>query len=306
MLRCSLFVFITGMIWMIISFCQAAARHRRCRSEHFYLMGAVICASLILCYQVLTRTIFPAEWSWPVACCMCGGAVFGAFSNLCCMYNMGFGAAALYLALSGLGFSISFLWSVAVWHEKMSWINGVGLCCLAAAGILSAFAGQTEEDKAAYTQGGSLTQKRLLAALGATLCGGASQILIAYPSVAGFGGTPLPQLTKTLLIMLTYICVYFTVSVVTFRRSEKIDVWALARSAVPWGVLAILSYAVLFVTLKYLGEIGRAGIAYALCGAVQLLLFTAATRVVFHDKLNAKQMAALALIIIGIFAVESG
>lgn len=232
------------------------------------------------------------------------GAVFNALSNTCTMLNLGQGNAALYFALSRMGFSLSFLWSVLVWHEPAHWYNFLGILCLIAAVTLTAMSNAGAS--LAETQ---LCHKRLLLALGSTLFSGCSQICMVFPSSALFASQnlpTLPPLVKTSLVFLTNI-VFF--SGVIFYRRHKVEPSPrrpLFAWTVIWSMLAIGSYATLFAALSHLGALNRTGIVFPIGGAVQIFSFAIIARCLWKEKLTPLQLAALVLIVVGIIAVRLG
>ena len=302
----ALFILLTGLTWMAISASQASSRHGNCPPELFFGIGATCTFLLTLALIPLTGAHHGLEWSWLVVLCTIGAAALNSIANITTMLNVGYGSAALYLALSSLGIIISFLWSVAVWHEPMSLRNAVGIACIVAAIVLSALDGRKREKAPAHRSGDlRLVRKRLALALASTLACGASQILFIYPFSTKFPAPPLPSLVKISLISASYIVIY---GAIILCRRKHYAAWPsrrlLATYPVLWGILAVVSYTFLFTALKYLGEMGRSGLAYPLCSAVQLFCFALFCRVAYHDRLTPRQAAALLLIVVGIFAAR--
>ncbi len=302
----ALFIFLTGLTWMAISASQASSRHGNCPPELFFCIGAACTFLLSMALIPLTGALRGAEWSWLVVLCTIGATALNSVANITTMLNVGYGSAALYLALSSLGLILSFLWSVVVWHEPMSPINAVGILCIVAAIVVSALDGRKREKTPAHRSGDlRLVRKRLALAFTSTVCAGSSQILFVYPFSAGFSAPPLPSLVKIALIAATYIAIYATI---LLCRRRHYAAWParrlLATYPVLWGILAVVSYSFLFKALKYLGEMGRSGLAYPFCSAVQLFCFALFCRVAYHDRLTPRQMAALLLIVAGIFAAR--
>ena len=95
MLLGTLFTLITGLIWTCVGICLTTARRTKCQVEHFYIVGSLCAAAIILAYLLLTGGVIPDHWSWIVAISMVGCAFFNGLSNLCIMVNMGLGNAAL-------------------------------------------------------------------------------------------------------------------------------------------------------------------------------------------------------------------
>ncbi len=302
----ALFIFLTGLTWMAISASQASSRHGNCPPELFFSIGATCTFLLTLVLIPLTGALHGLQWSWLVVLCTVGAAALNSIANITTMLNVGYGSAALYLALSSLGIIISFLWSVAVWHEPMSLTNAVGILCIVAAIIISALDGHRREKTPAHHSGDMrLVRKRLALALASTITCGASQILFIYPFSTKFSAPPLPSLVKISLISACYIVIY---TAIVLCRKRRYAAWPaprlLATYPVLWGILAVVSYSFLFTALKYLGEMGRSGLAYPFCSAVQLFCFALFCRVAYHDRLTPRQAAALLLIVVGIFAAR--
>jgi len=307
-----LFVLLTGLAWMTISVTQANARHGNCPAELYYAIGSSCALAIALVCLAVGGGFSVPQWSWLVFICTILATISNSIANLTTMTNVGYGSAALYLALSSLGFVVSFLWSVVVWHEPMSKLNAFGMLCLLTAVILSALGKkETGKDKlsaaaAAKVDGDMrLVRKRLLLALASVITCGISQTLFVYPFSAKFNAPPLPPMMKTAFVVATYVLIYWSI-VFARRRTYKTmpSVRTLATYPVIWGILAIVSYTFLFAALKYMGQIGRSGLTYPLCGAVQIFFFALFCKCVYKDKLTPRQIAALVLIIVGIFAVQ--
>ena len=302
----ALFILLTGLAWMTISVSQASSRHGNCPAELFYGIGAACTFTLTMAWLLLTGGLRGLEWSWLVFICTIGGALLNSVANLTTMINVGYGSAALYLALSSLGIIISFLWSVAAWHEPMSWRNAAGILCIIAAIILSALDGRKREKNPASRSGDlRLVRKRLALAFASTVFCGASQILFIFPFSGGCSAPPLPGMVKIAIISATYIVIY---GALVLWRKRHYAAWPsgrlLATYPVLWGFLAIFSYTFLFCALKHLGAMGRTGLAYPLCDAIKLFCFAIFCRVVYRDRLTPRQAAALLLIVVGIFAAR--
>ena len=304
MLNVILLTILTGLLWTGVGVCLTKARRARCHVENFYVVASIAGLLGLLLWLLLRGELLPPAWSWFVCGCMVVGAVFNALSNTCTMLNLGQGNAALYFALSRMGFSLSFRWSVLVWHEDARWYNFLGIACLVCAVILTAIA--KSGTNLAETQ---LSHRRLLLSLGSTLCSGCSQVCMVFPSSAMFASQnlpTLPPLVKTALVFSTNI-VFFSIVIACRRHSaapcprRPLVAWALL-----WSLLAIGSYAALFAALHHLGPLNRAGIAFPIGGAVQIFAFALIARCCWKEKLTPLQLIALALIILGIIAVRLG
>ena len=115
--------------------------------------------------------------------------------------------------------------------------------------------------------------------------------------------TDLPFLTKAELLLTTYaIC--FGISALIFRAKEKPNMKVLLKTGLSWSVVAVTSYGCLFAALHRMNEIGRLGIMFPIACSTQILSFCIVTPIVFHERFTRRQIAVIALIIIGIFAVE--
>ena len=205
------------------------------------------------------------------------------------MYLMGFNGSAMYMALGSLGFAFSFLFTVFVFGEKMSIVNAFGFLCLVTAIFLSNLHKKTEQ------KCGSI---RLVGiALLASMSLGAMQIFYIFPQKH-----PLPPLGRTLLILITYLVVWTIVILIRRMFDWPRSLTAYASMA-SWGVLAIVSYFLLFSSVHAMEPIGRTGIVYPIAGTFQILLFSIYTRVVLKEKLNLFQIAAMALIFAGMFTI---
>lgn len=292
---------LTGLAWAAVGVCLTFARRAKCHVEHFYVVASFLAALMVAAYQLVTKTIIPPEWSWLVFGCMIASAVFNGLSNICTMLNLGFGgSAAIYFALGRIGFCISFLWSVLVWGEKITFLNAIGILCFIAAVVMTAFGNNPQQQT---EQPEKLCHKRLLLSIGSSFCSGLSQICIIFPFSAGFSSVQLPPLTKTLILLITN-CLCFGAIIFCRNYQAKSDMKPLIKSGTAWAIFAICSYVCLFAALKYLGEIGRSGIAYPIGAAVQIFVFAILARIIWKEKLSLLQLIALVTIVLGIIAVR--
>ena len=281
----------TGIQWTITAVAMSQARRSVKDFTPFYIIGASISLLLIaLCKVFFGCQILPDAIALrPIVLLLIGGCI-NVGSNICVMSTLGYSASALYLALSSMGFAVSFLWSVVVMKDQFTLINGIGIACLCIAVALAAFAKQKGI--------GKFELKRLGIAILATLCGGSAQICV----VTAGKDAQLPALGKTGCIMLTYVVV-FSIIALARRTHMEGNKKIFYTSALTWGILALTSYATLFFGIKWLSSISRAGIAYPICISIQMIAFTLYTRFFLKEKLSPLQIAALILIVVGVIAV---
>jgi len=292
-----LLVLVTGIQWAFLNISMSRARHSVKDFTPFYVIGGLTALLLIgLSNLFLGCRVLPETLVWRPILLVILGSCINVGTNVCVMSTLGYGASALYLALSSMGFAVSFLWTVGVMKEPFTLFNAMGMTCLCTAVALAAFARQQGEGavgKAAFDF------KRLGIAVLSTLCGGSSQICL----ISAGSDAQLPALGKTAFTMLTYVTVFGIAALVrraSFRENRRI----LCQSAVTWGTLAMTSYATLFLAIKFLAEISRSGIAYPIGTTVQLTAFTLYTRIFLKERLTLMQITALVLIAIGVFAVK--
>ncbi len=286
----------TGLLWCAIGSLLTAARRGGCRVDHFYLVAALGALIVIVPYQLITGTFIPAEWSWPIAWCIILNALFNVVANYFGMLTLGKGNAAVYFGLCRMGFAVSFVWAVLAWGEKATWINIAGIICLISAIFLTAKGGKdTSEIDSKWNH------KCLVWSIIALLVGGLAQLCLMQADK--YHATDLPFLTKAELLLTTYaIC--FGISALIFRAKEKPNMKVLLKTGLSWSVVAVTSYGCLFAALHRMNEIGRLGIMFPIACSTQILSFCVVTPIVFHERFTHRQIAAIALIIIGIFAVE--
>ena len=281
----------TGIQWTITAVAMSQARHSVKDFTPFYIIGG----STALFFIALSRVLFGCQILpdaialRPIALMLIGGCI-NVGSNICVMSTLGYSASALYLALSSMGFAVSFLWSVVVMKDQFTILNGIGITCLCIAVALAAFAKQKGLGKFEF--------KRLGIAILATLCGGAAQICV----ITAGKDAQLPALGKTGCIMLTYVIAF---SIIALARHKPIEgnIKIFYTAALTWGILALTSYGTLFFAIKWLSTISRAGIAYPICISIQMIAFTLYTRFFLKEKLSPLQITALVLIVIGVIAV---
>lgn len=298
-----LFNFLTGLLWAAVGVCVTTARRTKCHVEHFYIIGSLISVLIIVLWQLCHGELIPPVWSWFVFACMIVGSTLNALCNTCTMLCMNGTGAALYFALARIGFSISFLFSVFVWHEQANFLKFAGIACLVIAVACSAIA---KRGGAASGTAPAFSHKRLILSLTASLCSGFSQICMVFPYSKPFADQnipTLPALTKATLVFLTNITL-FTGVTLSRKYHEKIHYRPLLTVCLIWGFLAVFSYACLFATLSYLGPEGHSGLVFPIGGAVQIFAFAVFARCYWKEKLNPLQIAALIFIILGIFAVN--
>ena len=106
------------------------------------------------------------------------------------------------------------------------------------------------------------------------------------------------------LIILLMNCLFFGGWTLLRRNPPKTEWRPLLKTGFAWGILAVLSYAVLFPALKRMGELGRAGIVYPVSGAVLIFVYTLYTRFGLRERLSHRQVAALILVVAGVLAVK--
>ena len=286
----------TGLLWCAIGSLLTAARRGGCRADHFYIVAALGALIVIVPYQLITGTFIVKDWSWPIAWCIILNALFNVVANYFGMLTLGKGNAAVYFGLCRMGFAVSFVWAVLVWGEKATLINVMGIICLIAAVFLTAKGGKdTSEIDSKYNH------KCLVWCIIALLVGGMAQLCLMKANK--LNGTDLPFLTKAELLLTTYtIC--FGISALIFRAKEKTNMAVLLKTGLSWSVVAVASYGCLFAALHRMGEIGRLSIMFPIACSTQILSFCVVTPLVFHERFTRRQIVAVALIIIGIFAVE--
>lgn len=74
-----------------------------------------------------------------------------------------------------------------------------------------------------------------------------------------------------------------------------------------WAIPVIAGYVVCFWLLSIVLERGMpTALAYGVWSCVGIILTAFAARVLFHDPLNAKMLAGMAIMIIGIIVMQSG
>ena len=281
----------SGIQWTITAIAMSQARHSVKDFTPFYIIGGSVSLLLIvLCKVLFGCPILPDTIVLRPIVLLIIGACISACSNICVMSTLGYGASALYLALSSMGFAVSFLWSVVVMKDQFTIINGIGIVCLCTAVALAAFAKQKGIGKFDF--------KRLGIAILATLCGGGAQICV----ITAGKDAQLPALGKTSCIMLTYVVIFSIIALARRTRMEG-NKKIFYTSALTWGIIAMTSYATLFFAIKWLSSISRSGIAYPICISIQLLAFTLYTRFFLKEKLSPMQITALILIVIGVIAV---
>ena len=212
------------------------------------------------------------------------------------MLTLGKGNAAVYFGRCRMAFAVSFVWAVLAWGEKATWINIAGIICLISAIFLTAKGGKdTSEIDSKWHH------KCLVWSIIALLVGGLAQLCLMQADK--YHATDLPFLTKAELLLTTYaIC--FGISALIFRAKEKPNMKVLLKTGLSWSVVAVTSYGCLFAALHRMNEIGRLGIMFPIACSTQILSFCIVTPIVFHERFTRRQIAAIALIIIGIFAVE--
>lgn len=306
MLHAAFFILLTGLAWTTISISQASARHHNGPPEMFFVIGSATMLAVAVAWSLFSPAVRCLQWSWLVFICTALAAAVNSIANFSTMINVGYGSAALYLALSSLGIVVSFLWSVIVWGEPISPCNILGMACILTAIVLSSAKKRGNQAGAtAAPRDLGLVRRRLALACCSTVSCGICQILLIYPYSANFNSPPLPTPLKLIVIGSVYILIY--APLFRLRRSRYTDlpsVRAYLPHAMLWGVLAVISYSFLFAALKYMGEIGRTGLTYPIGGALQIFFFALACRVLFRDRLSPIQIIALILIVIGIFAVQ--
>lgn len=295
MLTGSLLTLSVGIFWAGIGIVLTSARRSGCRVEQFFFTGSLIAALLLGGVLTVQKALIPPAESWIVIAALAVGALLNGVSQMLTMRNLGQGGCALYFALSRMGFAVSFLWSVLVWGERMTVWNALGILCLISAVVLTA-SGKRNSGK--YAERG-----RLAMAVLSTLCAGISQICIVWPSVCGMTEKPLPPLNSTLIILLMN-CLFFGGWTLLRRDPPETEWRPLLRMGTAWGILAVLSYAVLFPALRQMGAHGRAGIVYPVGGAVLIFVYTLYTRFGLREQLSLRQAAALILVVIGVLAVK--
>ena len=281
----------TGIQWAFIAVAMSQARRSVKDFTPFYIIGGSTSLLLIALSHVLFGCqVLPDDFALlPIVLLIIGGC-FNVGANICVMSTLGYGASALYMALSSMGFAVSFLWSVVVMKDQCTLLTGIGITCLCIAVVLAAFAKQKGIGKFEF--------KRLGIAILATLCGGAAQICVI---IAG-KNAQLPALGKTGCIMLTYV-VAFSIIALTRHTTLIGNKKVFHTAAITWGVLALTSYATLFSAIKFLSTISRAGIAWPIGVSIQMTSFTLYTRFFLKEKLSPLQITALIFIVIGIIAV---
>lgn len=287
----------TGLLWCVIGSLLTAARRGGCRVDHFYVVASLGALAVLIPYQLITGTLIPTEWSWPIAWCIIGNALFNVVANFFAMLTLGKGNAAVYFGLCRMGFAVSFVWAVLVWGEKTTFYNVTGIVCLIAAVFLTAKGGK--QDSAADSK---WNHKCLVLCIISLLAGGAAQLCLMQAE--RLHGTNLPFLTKSELLLVTYaIC--FGIGTLAVRSKERVNMAVLLKTGLAWSVVAVTSYGCLFAALHRMGEIGRGGILFPIACATQILSFCVATPILFHERFTRQQIAAIALIVIGIFAAAS-
>lgn len=290
-----LFSILSGIQWGTLNIAMSKARRSVKDFTPFYVIGGLTALLLILLSNLIFGCkVIPDTITFrPIAMVVLGTSI-NAGANICIMSTLGYGASALYLALSSMGFAVSFLWTTFARNEQFTILNVIGITSLCLAVALSAFAKQPTSSAKS-----KIDFKRLSIALLSTLCGGSSQICFL------FAGTEeqLPAMGKTGLIMLTYVIIFGIAALI--RHAMIQNRWQiLVATAMTWGTLGMTSYATIFLSIRYLSTISRSGIAFPIGVTIQLAFFTLYTRFFLKEKLSSLQIAALILIGIGVFALR--
>jgi drug/metabolite transporter (DMT)-like permease len=183
---------------------------------------------------------------------------------------------------------VSYLWTVLVWHDPLSWnaTLGMGLVVLA----LAALATRRAATASATHPAGNWP----LLALGACLSVGTAQILLMLPSrlpaLADTGGLRIAVINSTAAV-------------------AYLVAWGLRRPPIPrpvvaaalgWAVLALLSYGLMFAALDELGAHRLTGVFFPLGVGTCILGFALHARLIAREHLSPQQVLGLGAGLIGV------
>ena len=276
-----------GVLWGSVGVVVALARKQQCPIWSFYTLGALLAALFSLPFCPLTANGITLLGILILA----AGALCAALGQAMTMYNLRGQARAVLFSIQQMNFVFTYILSLLFLNEKITFCSGLGIILLFGAITGTGMLGSTAADR-------SLPDlRRLLIGVAASaLCGCGQFAFLAA------GNNYLSEVHPGVKGLLTLIFCAFSYALdVSVERKELQKNWRqVLRYGILWGILAGLSYRVLFETIDRMNEIGRSGLVYPIGCSVCILTFYLYSAIRLRDKISWRQMLMIAGIITGV------
>jgi len=284
-----------GLIWSAIGVVMASVKKRKFPEFAFYLFGTATAA--IIGWVILFAKgalDLNAMKDLPLLCTLSGAALLNSIGQVLTLKNLEGKGSSLAYALPQTCFLIPFLFTIMFQHETLNIWKMCGLASITVAIYAMAIAAG---------KGNGLSIKKLLIGGLSALLIGSSQILLmqAMQSAKQYS---VSSLYCSVIVMSVSIFVFGTIVYIRRRiaRFER----GIIKWSVLWGVLAILSFSLLFHALNRMSIYGSTGIVFAVGSSMCIVGFSLFSWFKLNEKFSRITVSAIALIIIGIISIRLG
>lgn len=288
-----------GSLWAGIGIMVATARMREYPIFLFYSIGASV-GSLVcwLAYLALENPTLNHPEAMADISYLGLAALFNCTGQSLVMYNLRSGGRSLAFALPQISFLVPLFFSVSMWNEQMNGQRLLGLSALVGSVFMMTGSGSSQS---------VLTPKRILVGIGTIILCGTSQVMIMLGSHhTGAGVSSL--LLSTALVLSASAITYVTGAVISYRIDSKSRPWIFPKGLIPfgvaWGILAILSYLILFQALEGRTQVNGGGMVFAIASASNILVFALVSKLRLKEQMTLRSVSALMGIILGILVMR--
>ncbi|MDR3708609.1 MAG: hypothetical protein P4L33_09920 [Capsulimonadaceae bacterium] len=291
---------VLGVLWGAIGIVMSSARAWGIAIFTFYTVGCSFAALLgaAVCQVTGTGDALAADAKTiPFIACLAAIALFNCAGQALTMFNLHSGGRSVVYALPQVGFLAPMAYGALAWNEPFGGAKIVGLVLIIAAIIA------TSKTRKSSEQAAALTPRRLLIALGALASIGASQIFVILCGRVCRDKAASPLVASTLLLLVSAV-IYGGYGLLR-QAHVRVDA-RLAQFSAAWALLALVSFSVLFAVLPAMSPYKLQGVVFAAASAIGIVIFAVFSHLRQRERFSAQSICALAMILLGIFALRLG
>lgn len=286
-----------GVVWAALGASVAQARRKGCPICCFYTVGTATAALLAWCALGFRMPGSAGELRLLLPY-LTAAAFFNSLGQMIAMYNLKASGRVLAYALPQTNFIFPFLFAGLFLGGIISLWNLIGIVLIVAGICLSANGRQDKEKK---SSGVLLSGRELLLGTAASFSCGLSQIALLLAVESSETSAALKS-----ALFLTVSTLFYALGMIRSGRPAPELLRKTLGFGIVWGVLALLSYRILFGALEIMEKFHRSGVVFAISCSGAIIFFWLFSALKLCDRVSSRQLLILGLILAGILAVRLG